>query len=83
MTSNLFIFFQKTDLATVVVLIGVVVIILVAVIVSSISDNQDEKEKDDWLKKNSEKLKAINNFELNGFITTSKSSSKMQKMSRK
>jgi len=65
MTSNLFIFFQKTDLATVVVLIGVVVIILVAVIVSSISDNQDEKEKDDWLKKNSEKLKAINNFELN------------------
>ena len=47
MTSNLFIFFQKTDIASIVVLIGVVVVILVAVIVSTISNDQDEKGKDD------------------------------------
>ena len=59
------ILFQKTDIATIIVLIGVVVLILVAALVSTISDGQDEKGKDDWLKENSEKLKAINNFELN------------------
>ena len=47
MTSNLFIFFQKTDIASIVVLLGVVVVILVAVIVSTISNDQDEKGKDE------------------------------------
>jgi len=63
--SNLLIIFQKTDLLPIIAFIGVIALILVAVIVSTISDNQDEKGKDDWLKENSEKLKTINNFELN------------------
>jgi len=61
----LLIIFQKTDLLPIIAFIGVIALILVAVIVSTISDNQDEKGKDDWLKENSEKLKTINNFELN------------------
>ena len=65
MISNLLIIFQKTDLLPIIAFIGVIALILVAVIVSTISDNQDEKGKDDWLKENSEKLKTINNFELN------------------
>lgn len=65
MISNLLIIFQKTDLLPIIAFIGVIALILVAAIVSTISDNQDEKGKDDWLKENSEKLKTINNFELN------------------
>ena len=40
------ILFQKTDIATIIVLIGVVVLILVAALVSTISDGQDEKGKE-------------------------------------
>ena len=65
MISNLLIIFQKTDLLPIIAFIGVIALILVAAIVSTISDNQDEKGKDVWLKENSEKLKTINNFELN------------------
>lgn len=59
------ILFQKTDIATIIVLIGVVVLILVAAIVSTISNNQDEKEKDDRLKENSEKIGSSNNIDVN------------------
>lgn len=54
MISNLLIIFQKTDLLPIIAFIGVIALILVAVIVSTISDNQDEKGKDDWLKENLE-----------------------------
>jgi hypothetical protein len=49
----------------IVILVAVGLIILMAVISSNASDNREEKEKDDWLNKNKEKIRLIDDFHFN------------------